>query len=368
MKMIGKKRNKKKPKPESSFLVKLYTILDGNKYSKYIKWSQDGLSIIILNQNAFTKNVLPDFFNHHNYSSFVRQLNLYNFHKIKSNKKGEQKYMHDQFHQSKTLEEIQLIKKKVKLDEDFIIPSKTKHLFNEKLGENNLNEDKKEYIEKIEKLDEETKIKNFLNILKNGKLSNISNEIILNYLLDKSKESIEKEKKVETEINTLIAQNNYLFEQLNEANNKLLIENNNSKKMKGMILYLMKRLYNIKNKENNKEKKFIGDVNEDEKNKKFVELINKYRKYKIQEQIINNLNSSKTLIIDKNAKLEINSDFFYDTNFRPNFFENEYNTNVRASNIFNSNIYGGLNSLRNSRIYNSKYNLFNSIYSVSNWK
>ena len=368
MEMLGKKRNITKPKYESSFYTQLYTILNDTDYSEYIKWSEDGSSIIILNKNALTEKVFPNFFKHHNYSSFVRQLNLYNFKKIKSSKKTQHIYKHDQFNSSKSIEEIGLIKRKDKIDDEFIIPSKTKHLFNEKLGENNLNEDKNEYIEKIEKLDEETKIKNFLNILKNGKLSNISNEIILNYLLDKSKESIEKEKKVETEINELIAQNNYLFEQLNEANNKLLIENNNSKKMKGMILYLMKRLYNIKNKENNTEKKLIGDENEDEKNKKFVELINKYRKYKIQEQIINNLNSSKTLIIYKNAKLEINPDFFYDTNFRPNFFENEYNTNVRASNIFNSNIYGGLNSLRNSRIYNSKYNLFNSIYSVSNWK
>ena len=347
MKMIGKKRNKKKPKPESSFLVKLYTILNGNKYSKYIKWSQDGLSIIILNQNAFTKNVLPDFFNHHNYSSFVRQLNLYNFHKIKSNKKGEQKYMHDQFHQSKTIEEIQLIKKKVKIDDEFIIPSKTKHLFNEKLGENNLNEDKKEYIEKIEKLDEETKIKNFLNILKNGKLSNISNEIILNYLLDKSKESIEKEKKVETEINELIAQNNNLLDQV--------------KKMKGMILYLMKKMYTIKNKAN--------------KDKKISKLIQKYSENKNKSQ-----SSFKNLNIEKKIEYKINPDSFninldilnwtdlfhmnsdlYNKNIN-NYFRNTIS--LRNSNSNNCDI----NSPRNTMIFNSKNNLLNYLNLQSNLK
>ena len=347
MKMIGKKRNKKKPKPESSFLVKLYTILNGNKYSKYIKWSQDGLSIIILNQNAFTKNVLPDFFNHHNYSSFVRQLNLYNFHKIKSNKKGEQKYMHDQFHQSKTIEEIQLIKKKVKIDDEFIIPSKTKHLFNEKLGVNNLNEDKNEFIEKIEKLDEETKIKNFLNILKNGKLSNISNEIILNYLLDKSKESIEKEKKVETEINELIAQNNNLLDQV--------------KKMKGMILYLMKKMYTIKNKAN--------------KDKKISKLIQKYSENKNKSQ-----SSFKNLNIEKKIEYKINPDSFninldilnwtdlfhmnsdlYNKNIN-NYFRNTIS--LRNSNSNNCDI----NSPRNTMIFNSKNNLLNYLNLQSNLK
>ena len=68
MKMIGKKRNKKKPKPESSFLVKLYTILNGNKYSKYIKWSQDGLSIIIL-KNLFSLGLI--FIKVQNYTFFM---------------------------------------------------------------------------------------------------------------------------------------------------------------------------------------------------------------------------------------------------------------------------------------------------------
>ena len=127
MKMIGKKRNSNtKTKTETSFLIKLYTILKDNRYSDYIQWSQDGLSIIIFNQNEFTKKVLPHFFKHHNYSSFVRQLNMYNFHKIKSIKKGEQKYMHDEFHKWTPLEDIQLIKKKLKHDEDIIIPKKRK--------------------------------------------------------------------------------------------------------------------------------------------------------------------------------------------------------------------------------------------------
>ena len=340
MEMLGKKRNNTKPKYESSFYTQLYTILNDTEYSECIKWSEDGSSIIILNKNALTEKVFPNFFKHHNYSSFVRQLNLYNFKKIKSSKKTQHIYKHDQFNSSKSIEEIGLIKRKDKIDDEFIIPSKTKHLFNEKLGENNLNEDKKEYIEKIEKLDEETKIKNFLNILKNGKLSNISNEIILNYLLDKSKESIEKEKKVETEINELIAQNNNLLDQV--------------KKMKGMILYLMKKMYTIKNKaiKDKKISKLIKKYSENENKSKssFKNLnIEKKIEYKINPDLFNiNLD-----IINWTDLVHMNS-YLYNKNIQNhNYFRNTIS--LQNSNSNNCDI----NSPRNTMIFNSKNNLLN---------
>ena len=332
MAMLGKKTNNTKPKYESSFYTQLYTILNDSQNSEYIKWSEDGSSIIILNKNALSEKVFPNFFKHHNYSSFVRQLNLYNFKKIKSSKKTQHIYKHDQFNSSKSIEEIGLIKRKDKIDDDFIIPS---------------NEDKNEFIEKIEKLDEETKIKNFLNILKNGKLSNISNEIILNYLLDKSKESIEKEKKVETEINELIAQNNNLLDQV--------------KKMKGMILYLMKKMYTIKNKAN--------------KDKKISKLIQKYSENKNKSQ-----SSFKNLNIEKKIEYKINPDSFninldilnwtdlfhmnsdlYNKNIN-NYFRNTIS--LRNSNSNNCDI----NSPRNTMIFNSKNNLLNYLNLQSNLK
>ena len=322
MEMLGKKRNNTKPKYESSFYTQLYTILKHTEYSECIKWSEDGSSIIILNKNALTEKVFPNFFKHHNYSSFVRQLNLYNFKKIKSSKKTQHIYKHDQFNSSKSIEEIGLIKRKDKIDDDFIIPS---------------NEDKNEFIEKIEKLDEETKIKNFLNILKNGKLSNISNEIILNYLLDKSKESIEKEKKVETEINELIAQNNNLLDQV--------------KKMKGMILYLMKKMYTIKNKaiKDKKISKLISE-NKNKSKSSFKNLnIEKKIEYKINPDLFNiNLD-----IINWTDLVHMNS-YLYNKNIQNhNYFRNTIS--LQNSNSNNCDI----NSPRNTMIFNSKNNLLN---------
>ena len=78
--MLGRKRKLKKlSKSEPSFLSKLYQILSEKDYSQYIHWSHDGLSVIISDPTGLTKKVLPKFYNHHNYASFVRQLNMYNF-------------------------------------------------------------------------------------------------------------------------------------------------------------------------------------------------------------------------------------------------------------------------------------------------
>ena len=118
MKCLGKKRKISKTmikqNPKSLFLIKLYTILSHYNNIKIIKWCEDGHSFIISNVNYFVKKVLPLYFRHQNYSSFVRQLYLYNFRKEKTLKKGEIKYTHNEFSKFKTITEIKLIQKKQK--------------------------------------------------------------------------------------------------------------------------------------------------------------------------------------------------------------------------------------------------------------
>ncbi|KAG0262745.1 stress-responsive transcription factor hsf1 [Mortierella polycephala] len=77
------------PRPSSTprgnvaaFLTKLYNMVTDEGSNNLIKWSDDGQSFIVVNHVEFAKEVLPKFFKHNNFSSFVRQLNMYGFHKV----------------------------------------------------------------------------------------------------------------------------------------------------------------------------------------------------------------------------------------------------------------------------------------------
>ncbi|KAF9116807.1 stress-responsive transcription factor hsf1 [Mortierella sp. AM989] len=77
------------PRPSSTargnvaaFLTKLYNMVNDEASNNLIKWSDDGQSFLVLRHVDFAKEVLPKFFKHNNFSSFVRQLNMYGFHKV----------------------------------------------------------------------------------------------------------------------------------------------------------------------------------------------------------------------------------------------------------------------------------------------
>ncbi|CAL9728936.1 flocculation suppression protein [Monosporozyma unispora] len=63
------------------FIHKLYNILQDDNMKELIWWSDDGISFHIKPNEKFSK-ALATYFKHTNITSFVRQLNIYGFHKV----------------------------------------------------------------------------------------------------------------------------------------------------------------------------------------------------------------------------------------------------------------------------------------------
>lgn len=55
--------------------------LNNGHNSDLIRWSENGDSFLVLDEEEFAKKLIPEMFKHNNYASFVRQLNMYGFHK-----------------------------------------------------------------------------------------------------------------------------------------------------------------------------------------------------------------------------------------------------------------------------------------------
>ncbi|KAL4780239.1 HSF-type DNA-binding-domain-containing protein [Aspergillus varians] len=69
----------------SDFVRKLYKMLEDPSYSEIVRWGDEGDSFVVLECEKFTKTILPKHFKHSNFASFVRQLNKYDFHKVRQN-------------------------------------------------------------------------------------------------------------------------------------------------------------------------------------------------------------------------------------------------------------------------------------------
>ncbi|KAJ3869406.1 hypothetical protein EV359DRAFT_29938 [Lentinula novae-zelandiae] len=64
------------------FLQKLYTLVSDPETDDVICWSESGDSFFVLDPTRLATERLGAFFKHNKFASFVRQLNMYGFHKI----------------------------------------------------------------------------------------------------------------------------------------------------------------------------------------------------------------------------------------------------------------------------------------------
>ncbi|KAG5573880.1 hypothetical protein H5410_063646 [Solanum commersonii] len=64
------------------FLSKTYEMVDDSQTDDIVSWTQTGHSFVVWNPPEFARILLPTYFKHNNFSSFIRQLNTYGFRKI----------------------------------------------------------------------------------------------------------------------------------------------------------------------------------------------------------------------------------------------------------------------------------------------
>jgi hypothetical protein len=69
--------------------------VDDVRFQALVSWNPAGTSFLIRNVKKFAQIVLPEYFKHGNFSSFVRLLNMYGFHKVNKSARGQRGSEHE---------------------------------------------------------------------------------------------------------------------------------------------------------------------------------------------------------------------------------------------------------------------------------
>ncbi|CEP07023.1 hypothetical protein [Parasitella parasitica] len=74
------------------FIQKLFRMLENTAFRDTFCWNDNGTTFIVKDTNEFSRTILPKHFKHCNFASFVRQLNKYDFHKVRNGDDGHKPY------------------------------------------------------------------------------------------------------------------------------------------------------------------------------------------------------------------------------------------------------------------------------------
>ncbi|KGR17022.1 heat shock transcription factor, other eukaryote [Candida albicans P78048] len=77
-----KKKESSGPKTRPAFVMKIWSMVNDPANHEFIRWNDDGKTFQVFHREDFMKVILPKYFKHNNFASFVRQLNMYGWHKV----------------------------------------------------------------------------------------------------------------------------------------------------------------------------------------------------------------------------------------------------------------------------------------------
>ncbi|XP_010918529.1 heat stress transcription factor B-4d-like [Elaeis guineensis] len=68
------------------FLSKTYELVEGSEAPHVVSWNEEGSGFVVWLPQEFSQFILPKYFKHCNFASFIRQLNTYGFKKSASDR------------------------------------------------------------------------------------------------------------------------------------------------------------------------------------------------------------------------------------------------------------------------------------------
>ncbi|XP_057764502.1 heat stress transcription factor A-5-like isoform X1 [Salvia miltiorrhiza] len=105
---------RRKMKSPAPFVSKTYDLLEAEAEErrggeKIVSWNSEGNGFVVWSPAEFSELMLPNYFKHNNFSSFIRQLNTYGFKKTSSRR---WEFLHEKFQRGKRQLLLEISRKK----------------------------------------------------------------------------------------------------------------------------------------------------------------------------------------------------------------------------------------------------------------
>lgn len=226
------------------FLTKTHEIFNSPQYQDICCWGPNGNTINVKKIEQFSKEILPKYFKHSNYQSFVRQLNMYDFHKIVQDPNNGE-FQHQYFVKdrpdllvnikrkanNRTAESLKKLSKSSSLSTLPPPPNNQHHNMNTNIVHHMVGKDNGPRIEEVDEYDD-----NIANLLPDELL--VETDTVLTELDQQRLMHDDFVQKMETRMEKLEHENELLKNLVKESNKKTMI-------MQERMTKVMKTIYSV---------------------------------------------------------------------------------------------------------------------------